>query len=123
MMSATWADWKKKETWLSGLDVEADIFGPAIPYMLRPLDGDYRDDLGRLHFKDDWSTPEQWDKVFEIYPYVISNSNIIVVGGPLVNLGAEYFNNFTDAFVFSEYGDGFYAPGCWSRTVMPDDDL
>ena len=41
-----------------------------------------------------------------------------MVGGPIVNLAAEYFNDFTDAFVFSEYGDGFYAPGCWARTTQ-----
>jgi hypothetical protein len=29
-----------------------------------------------------------------------------------------YFNDFTDAMVFSGYGDGFYAPGCWARTTQ-----
>jgi len=117
MVAAAWLDWKNVETWLSGLDVEAEVYGPAIPYVLRPLDGDYRDDLGRLHFKDDWSTPDDWAGE-EIYPYAITSSNVIVVGGPLVNLASEYYNDFTDAFVFSEYGDGFYAPGCWSRTTQ-----
>jgi hypothetical protein len=117
MVAAAWLDWKNVETWLSGLDVEAEVYGPAIPYVLRPLDGDYRDDLGRLHLKDDWSTPDDWAGE-EIYPYAISSSNVIVVGGPLVNLASEYYNDFTDAFVFSEYGDGFYAPGCWSRTTQ-----
>jgi hypothetical protein len=122
MVAAAWLDWKNVETWLSGLDVEADIYGPAIPYVLRPMDGDYMDDLGRSHFKDDWSTPDDWVGE-EIYPYAISSSNMLVVGGPLVNDVALYFNDFTDAFVFSEYGDGFYAPGCWSRTITPDDEL
>jgi hypothetical protein len=31
MLSTTWTDWKNKETWLSGLDAEADVYGPAIP--------------------------------------------------------------------------------------------
>jgi hypothetical protein len=134
MVAAAWLDWKNAETWLSGLDVEAEVYGPAIPYVLRPMDGDYKDDLGRLHFKDDWSTPDDWAGE-EIYPYAISSSNVIVVGGPLVNLAAEYYNDFTDAFIFSEYGDGFYAPGCWARTTQgpywegmdpvpaPDDEL
>jgi hypothetical protein len=122
MMSATWADWKKRETWISGLDVEAEVYGPAIPYVLRPMDGDYRDSLGRTHFKDDWCTPDDWSGAW-INPYAISSSNVMVVGGPLVNLAAEYFNDFTDALVFTEYGDGFYAPGCWSRTITPTDDL
>ncbi len=117
MVAAAWLDWKNVETWLSGLDIEAEVYGPAIPYTLRPMDGDYKDDLGRLHLKDDWSTPDDWAGE-EIYPYAISSSNVIVVGGPLVNLAAEYYNDFTDAFVFSEYGDGFYAPGCWSRTTQ-----
>lgn len=125
MVAAAWLDWKNVETWLSGLDMEASVFGPSIPYVLRPMDGDYKDDLGRAHFKDDWSTPDDWAGK-EIYPYAISSSNIIVVGGPLVNVAAEYFNDFTDAFVFSEYGEGFYAPGCWARTTQPhweEDDL
>lgn len=117
MVAAAWLDWKNVETWLSGLDIEAEVYGPAITYTLRPMDGDYKDDLGRLHLKDDWSTPDDWAGE-EIYPYAISSSNVIVVGGPLVNLAAEYYNDFTDAFVFSEYGDGFYAPGCWSRTTQ-----
>jgi hypothetical protein len=126
MVAAAWLDWKNVETWLSGLDMEASVFGPSIPYVLRPsvslamdtVPGDYKDDLGRAHFKDDWSTPDDWAGE-EIYPYAISSSNIIVVGGPLVNVAAEYFNDFTDAFVFSEYGEGFYAPGCWARTSQP----
>jgi len=71
--------------------------------------GDYRS-----AFKDNWYTPEGWEGEL-IYPYVISSSNIIVVVEPMVNLASEYFNDFTDAFVFSEYGDGFYTPSCWAR--------
>ncbi|MCW4049866.1 MAG: hypothetical protein NWE89_09030 [Candidatus Bathyarchaeota archaeon] len=118
MLTATWADWKNKETWLSALDTQSLDWGPTIPYVLRPMDGDFRDDLGRAHLKDDWCTPDNWNGE-EIYPYAISSSNILVVGGPIVNLAAEYFNDFTDAFVYSQYGDGFYAPGCWARTTQP----
>ena len=73
----------------------------------------------RSALRDDWSTPEGYDGTYTIYPYAISSSNIIVVGGPPVNLAAEYFNDFTDAFIFSEYDGGFYAPGGWARTSQP----
>lgn len=53
-----------------------------------------------------------------IYPYAVSSSNMIIVGGSLANLAADYFNDFTDAKVFTEYGGGFYATGCWARTVL-----
>ncbi|TRO53806.1 hypothetical protein E2P71_05655 [Candidatus Bathyarchaeota archaeon] len=127
MVASAWSDWKNVETWLSGLDVQSEVFGPTMPYTMRRfatgLDGgqDFQYDFVggdyRSAFKDDWSTPDEWSGE-EIYPYAISSSNIIVVGGPLVDLAAYYFNDFTDAFVFSEYGDGFYAPGCWARTTQ-----
>jgi len=129
MISATWMDWKRNEMWLSGLDVQAEVFGPTIPFvMARFNDGlpgrydfhyDYEAGDHRSAFKDDWCTPDDYTGGSTIYPYAISSSNILVVGGPIVNLAAEYFNDFTDAFVFSEYGGGFYAPGCWSRTSQP----
>jgi hypothetical protein len=144
MIAATWCDWKNKETWLSGLDIQAEVFGPTMPYVMRRfttgLEGrfdfhyDHAGGDNRSALKDDWSTPDDWAGEL-IYPYAISSSNIIVVGGPIVNLAAEYFNDFTDAFVYSEYGDGFYAPGCWARTtqgpyweemdpvIVPDDEL
>ncbi len=66
------------------------------------------------------SPAREGNEVFPtLYPYAISSSNIIVVGGPLVNLAAEYFNDFTDALVYTKYEHGFYAPGCWARTSQP----
>ena len=128
MISAAWQDWKNKEMWLSGVDIQAEVYGPTIPYVMRPFDyvcttkADYyyNDTLGdhRSAFKDDWSTPEDWDGTV-IYPYAISSSNVIVVGGPIVSLTAEYFNDFTDALVFTEYELGYYSPACWARTSQP----
>ena len=128
MIAAAWSDWKNKETWLSGLDIQAEDFGPTMPYTMRRftdglegrLDFHYDHEGGDLRsaFKDDWCTPDGYEGESTIYPYAISSSNIIVVGGPLANLAAEYFNDFTDALVFTEYGDGFYAPGCWARTAQ-----
>jgi hypothetical protein len=76
--------------------------------------GDYR-----YAFRDDWSTPEDWDMATTINPYAVSSSNIIIVGGPINNAAASYWNDFTDALVFTNYGTGYYAPGCWARTSQP----
>ncbi|MGB9705037.1 MAG: hypothetical protein ACPL3C_06275, partial [Pyrobaculum sp.] len=57
----------------------APASGPIVPnYYYNYAAGDYRTAL-----KDDWS---------KTVP--IASSNMIFVGGPLVNLGAEYFNEF-----------------------------
>jgi len=133
MIGTTWTDWKNVEMWLSGLDVQAEEFGPTIPRVFSRFNDslpgryDFHYDHGegdhRSALRDDWSTPDEYDGTYTVYPYAISSSNIIVVGGPLVNLAAEYFNDFTDAFIFSEYGSGFYAPGCWARTSQPSPDM
>jgi hypothetical protein len=134
MVSAAWQEWKWKEVWLSALDMKDVMNAPGIPYLHeiqnKSLCGSYREDYleaaymwnsrlrGRSSYMDDWCS-QDWDWTEEIYPYAISSSNIIVVGGPIANLGAEYFNDFTDALVFTEYGNGFYAPGCWGRVSQP----
>jgi hypothetical protein len=129
MLTAGWMDWKNKEVWLSGLDVESEVFGPAIPRVLRkfadtetPDRFNYRYDYSggdsRAAFRDDWCTPDDWDGSTTIRPYAISSANIQVVGGPIVNEAASYFNDFTDALVFTGYGDGYYGPGCWARTTQ-----
>jgi hypothetical protein len=127
LLTAAWMDWKNKEVWLTGLDVESKVYGPAIPRTLRkfaesesPDRNNYQYEHGvddRAAFRDDWSTPDDWVDE-EIYPYAISSSNIQVVGGPIVNEAASYFNDFTDALIYTGYGDGYYAPGCWARTVL-----
>ena len=128
MISAAWQEWKNKELWLSAIDMRDDDYAPAHPYIMRRFSEAFRDKLdyyydpavgdNRTAFKDDWSTPDDWDGS-EIYPYAVSSSNIIVVGGPLVNVAAEYFNDYTDALVFTGYEDGFYSPACWARTSQP----
>ena len=61
--------------------------GPIVPnYHYNHAAGDHRTAL-----KDDWS---------KTVP--IASSNMIFVGGPLVNLGAEYFNEFAP-FVFASW--------------------
>jgi hypothetical protein len=127
MISSSWSDWKNKEVWLSAQDIKATELAPSIPWVHRNftrIDSDTKaiyymepPEDNRSSFRDDWCTPDDWMGE-TIYPYAISSSNMIVVGGPLANLAAEYFNDFTDAKVFTEYGDGFYATGCWARTVL-----
>ncbi len=126
MLSSSWGDWKNVEVWLSALDIKSTELAPSIPWVMRNFDTqtntrdpyymDPPDDL-RASFRDDWCTPDDWMGE-TIHPYAISSSNILVVGGPLANLAADYFNDFTDAKVFTEYGAGFYATGCWARTVL-----
>jgi hypothetical protein len=127
MVSSAWGDWKNIEVWLSGLDYQSTEVAPSIPWVMRNFtatsngrDAFYMDDPvdhERACFKDDWCTPDDWTGD-EIHPYAVSSSNVIVVGGPINNLAAEYFNDFTDALIFTEYGDGFYGPGCWARTTQ-----
>jgi hypothetical protein len=128
MISVAWEEWKAKQVWLSALDMKSPEEAPTVPYIHTIMrdDGSGWDDYYycnetdyRVALNDDWSTP--WDFAYydEEYPWVISSSNIIVVGGPGANMLAEYFNDFTDIFVRSEYGNGFYAPGCWARVSQP----
>jgi hypothetical protein len=134
MVSAAWQEWKHKEVWLSALDMKDVQNAPGIPYLHeiqnKSLCGTEREHYlvesymwdsrlrGRSSYMDDWCS-QDWNWSVEIYPWAISSSNIIVVGGPIANLGADYFNDFTDALVFTEYGVGFYAPGCWSKISQP----
>jgi hypothetical protein len=128
MLATGWTDWKNIEVWLSGLDIDSSV-GPTIPMTLRkfadtedPNRLNYHYDHAggdhRAAFRDDWCTPDDWDGSWTIHPYAISSSDMLIVGGPLANEAAMYFNDFTDAMVFSGYGDGFYAPGCWARTTQ-----
>lgn len=129
MLTSSWSDWKNKETWLTGLDIKSEDIGPSIPWVMRKftdtqsemrLNYHFDEDTGdhRSAFKDDWCTPDNWDKTTTIHPYAISSSDLIIVGGPIASLSAEYMNDFTDAKIFTGYGDGFYAQGCWARTTQ-----
>jgi hypothetical protein len=128
MLATGWSDWKNIEVWLSGLDIDSAM-APSIPVTLRkfadtedPNRLNYHYDHAggdhRAAFRDDWCTPDDWDGSWEIYPFAISSSDLLIVGGPIANEAAAYFNDFTDAMVFTGYGDGFYAPGCWARTTQ-----
>jgi len=142
MASSALQEWKNMEAWLSGLDVQSDAYAPTVPYVLRRFQDAYEGRFNfhyyhsrgdhRSAFRDDWCQPpsealydyyydeEGGDEVFPtLYPYAVSSSDIVVVGGPIVNEAASYFNDFTDALIYTEYCDGFYSPACWARTSQP----
>ena len=121
MLASGWSDWKNIEVWLSALDIEAAM-APSIPVTMRKFAVNYYyDEAGgdlREAFRDDWCTPDDWAGE-TIHPKAISSADLLIVGGPLANDAAMYFNDFTDSLIFTGYGDGFYAPGCWARTTQP----
>jgi hypothetical protein len=118
MVTSAFEEWKAIEVYNSAMELKDASFGPNSPYILREQGvadrsrSHYRDTLNRLHLKDDWCTT-----------YPVSSSNIIVVGGPSANGLAEYFNDYTSAFLVKSdvstsdlTGNGIYAPGCWNKT-------
>jgi len=109
---------KDIEVLLTGSDINNTVYGPYAPFvMARATTGtkaDYRDALGRTFLRDDWCTT-----------YPVSSSDMLFSGGPLANLGAEYFNEFTNAFwarteyVVNNTGQAgkIFALSCWNRTT------
>jgi len=109
---------KDIEVLLTGLDInETAAHGAYAPFVMgraaTATKADYRDNLGRTFLRDDWCTT-----------YPVSSSNMLFSGGPGANLGAEYFNEFTNAFwarteyVVNNTGQAFkiFALSCWNRT-------
>jgi hypothetical protein len=97
---------------LGGLDIQDLIFGPKIPWMMRESSPDA---LGRYHLRDDWCSHY---KTAPENSWPISSSNIITVGGPYPNMVCKYFNDFTQAMIFTTVGSGFYAVTCWDRALI-----
>jgi len=101
---------------VTGLDINDTANGPYAPFVMGGATTgtrtDYRDTLGRTFLRDDWCTT-----------YPVSSSNMLFSGGPEVNLGAEYFNEFTNAFwarteyVVNDTGQAYkiFALSCWNR--------
>jgi len=118
MVTEAFQEWKDIEIYNSALDMKDSSWGPYTTYLMREqgvanrTKSQYRDIIKRTHLKDDWCTT-----------YPISSSNIITVGGPAANVLAEYFNDYTNAFLIKSdvstsdlTGNGIYAPGCWNKT-------
>jgi len=111
----------------AGMDINDTSYGPQAPFVMgRAATGskaDYRDSLERTFLSDDWcrygTTPG----------YPISTSNMIFVGGPVAQMGTEYFNEFTAAFFAKStyvtnntgceeaHSDKILALTCWNRNV------
>jgi hypothetical protein len=96
---------------MTGLDMQ-DPLNPTVPYILQhsgtgDTKGDYkeclvRDDQGcRAHQRDDWST---------VMP--VDSSNIILVGGPIANVGMEMVNDWA-SFVFDSKLFAGFSVGMW----------
>ena len=117
---------KDIEVWLSGLDMQDETFGPEIPYVFKQLRtgllpdrSGYRDDVwgpntGRSKLRDSWCCHR--DPVTDVWVdgVPIESSNIIVVGGFYANHGAEYLNDFTDAY-YDPITEEIVALSCWSQ--------
>jgi hypothetical protein len=110
-----------------GLDQQDTNNGPEVPYVFRNDLGTgessyfngagnegMRDELGRVYLKNHFCNP--------YHPNPIVTSNIIYVGGPLVNMGSYYMNDFMPEFYANEYAVD-WAQGwmvkqeCWSTDM------
>ena len=50
MLSSAWGDWKNKETWLTGLDIQSLDVGPSIPWTMRRFDTAQEPERLNYHF-------------------------------------------------------------------------
>jgi hypothetical protein len=104
----------------TGLDIR-DMTGPNAPYVMAGATTGTREDYyfnyptdKRAGLHDDWC-----------HTIPVSSSNMLFAGGPIANLGAEYFNDFTmgfypmGQFVTNDTGhaDKVMALSCWDRNV------
>lgn len=115
----------------AGMDVNDTTYGVHAPFVMGGATSgcraDYRDSLGRSFLRDDWCRRIYMSGNTQyIYPgYPISSSNMIFEGGPIAQLGTEYFNEFTDAFFASStyvtnntgHSNKILALSCWSRNA------
>ncbi len=119
----------------AGMDINDTSYGPYAPFIMAGstsgTKADYRDSLNRTHLKDDWCTRIYMSGGTQyVYPgYPISTSNMIFVGGPVAQMGTEYFNEFTDAFFTRSFyvtnntgceephSNKILALSCWNRNV------
>jgi hypothetical protein len=102
-----------------GMDVNETRWGPLAPFVMGGATSgtraDYRDSLGRPHLRDDWCTN-----------IAVASSDMIFVGGPIAQLGTEYFNEFTDAFfassayVVNDTGQSnkILSLSCWAKNAV-----
>ena len=112
---------------MSALDMQDVPYHPLVPYLFSKIgvaedargsrdayrDGPLAPNSGRSALRDDWCKHVP-----------ISSADIIVVGGPLANLGAEYLNDFTEGFYGTagltspDYEGKLIALTCWSKDAF-----
>jgi hypothetical protein len=127
---------KQIEIGISGIDMEEEGMANDVPWVFSKAGlgidqtgtyEDYRDELKRVHLKDDWC-----------HTWQITASNMIMIGGtePNVNLGTYYFNDFLDALadMTGEFSAPYGSPWagriagvtCWNKnsySSFDDDDI
>jgi len=102
---------KNIEVEKAALDMEDTKEGFAVPYIFRDdFKYGYYDGLGRVALKNHWCYP--------YYPNPIISSNIIYVGGPAVNLGPYYMNDFLPEF-WDFKSSMFVKHECWALNAYP----
>jgi len=121
MVSEAFDSWKDINVTKAGLDVWESVHDPnkKVPWLFKVKAGgnegtrtDYRDSLGRTHLFNDFCKSNP-----------IKTSNIIYVGGPLVNFGTEYMNDFTpvlyglSGYAHASWEGKIVAAECWSRNT------
>ncbi|MCW4016299.1 MAG: hypothetical protein NWF06_08010 [Candidatus Bathyarchaeota archaeon] len=105
---------------MTGLDIR-DMEGPNAPYVMAGATTstktdyyyDYPND-NRTALADDWCTTVP-----------VASSNMLFSGGPLANLGSEYFNDFTNAFYTLEqyvtndtgHSNSILSLPCWDKNT------
>jgi hypothetical protein len=126
LVAAAFKD-KEIEIGNAGMDMaymEAGVTTPNTPYVMSQFSGtvpgnwaNYKDTMGRTALVDDWCTT-----------YPVASSDMIVMGGPLANLLALYFNDYTDGFYGINTAAEPYTPysywqgklagiTCWNKTA------
>jgi len=126
LVAAAFKD-KEVEIGNAGMDMaymEAGVTTPNTPYVMYMFTGtspgdwaNYKDTKGRTALVDDWC-----------HTWAVSSSDMIVMGGPLANLLALYFNDFTDGFYGINTAAESYTPyapwqgklvaiPCWNKNA------
>jgi hypothetical protein len=126
LVAAAFKD-KEIEIGNAGMDMaymEAGVTSPNTPYVMYQFSGtlpgtwaNYKDSMGRTALVDDWCTT-----------YPVASSDMIVLGGPLANLLALYFNDFTDGLYGINTSAEPYTPyaawqgklvgiACWNKNA------
>jgi hypothetical protein len=116
MVSEAFDSWKDINVTKAGLDIWDSVNDPnnMVPFLFKVKSGgnpgtrtDYRDSLGRTRLLNDFCTSNP-----------IKTSNIIHVGGPLVNYGTEFMNDFTPVLYGMSVGTTHVSSPDWAGKIV-----